>query len=370
MRSSGCPCCAYRQPLSGPRLVSVAQDRWERARPTSKRNIAVGAGSSRTLVLDGGTVVDPRDGSIAAMSTFEYKTAASSRYPRAEQAREDPTTDRIDAAGRFIVPGYNDMHSHALNLGDPSGSLALMLAEGVTGFRQMSGSPALLKKRRDNTLPIGPAAPALLETPGTILPHSMPDRKGCRCRDPAPAGPGGGLREDGHGGSRRVHGGGRRSRRGGHSDSRSPPRGHRRRGGVTGRLPVRRAPRARFTGVGVVLQHRRGVALGGLPETGDQGAARSRFPSSSASSGGGCRTYWSIPPRSPIPSTSPGFSVRWTPTTPTRPPRWRHSSPSTVPGRCRRWFGCAVWSTPVRRNTNTTNYWPIYRPRTSSDGAR
>ncbi len=72
-------------------------------------------------------------------------------------------------AGRFIVPGYNDMHSHALNLGNPSGSLALMLAEGVTGFRQMSGSPALLKKRRDNTLPIGPVAPALLETPGTIL---------------------------------------------------------------------------------------------------------------------------------------------------------------------------------------------------------
>ena len=67
------------------------------------------------------------------------------------------------------MPGYNDMHSHALNLGDPSGSLALMLAEGVTGFRQMSGSPALLRKRRDNTLPIGPAAPALLETAGTIL---------------------------------------------------------------------------------------------------------------------------------------------------------------------------------------------------------
>jgi hypothetical protein len=44
-----------------------------------------------------------------------------------------------------------------------------MLAEGVTGFRQMSGSPGLLAKRRDNRLSIGPAAPALLETPGAIL---------------------------------------------------------------------------------------------------------------------------------------------------------------------------------------------------------
>jgi imidazolonepropionase-like amidohydrolase len=83
--------------------------------------------------------------------------------------REDPSTDHVDATGKFIVPGYNDMHSHALNLHDPSASLTLMLAEGVTGFRQMSGSPALLKMRRDDALPIGPAAPALLETPGTIL---------------------------------------------------------------------------------------------------------------------------------------------------------------------------------------------------------
>ncbi len=82
---------------------------------------------------------------------------------------QDPTTHRIDTAGKFIVPGYNDMHSHALNLSDPSGSLALMLAEGVTGFRQMSGSPALLQKRREHALAMGPATPALLETPGTIL---------------------------------------------------------------------------------------------------------------------------------------------------------------------------------------------------------
>ena len=75
----------------------------------------------------------------------------------------------VDAAGQFVVPGYNDMHSHVLELPDPSGSLALMLAEGVTGFRQMSGSPALLAKRRAGTLPIGPAAPQLLQTPGSIL---------------------------------------------------------------------------------------------------------------------------------------------------------------------------------------------------------
>ncbi len=139
--------------------------RWLSRRP----NRATDAATPSTLLLDGGTVVDPRDGSIAAGVSIRIRDGrivevCANRAPDAERA-----ADRIDVAGKFIVPGYNDMHSHALNLDDPSGSLALMLAEGVTGFRQMSGSPALLQRRRDNMLPIGSAAPALLETPGTIL---------------------------------------------------------------------------------------------------------------------------------------------------------------------------------------------------------
>jgi hypothetical protein len=47
--------------------------------------------------------------------------------------------------------------------------LARMLADGVTGFRQMTGSPEFLKERRDGTLPIGKDAPALLAMPGSIL---------------------------------------------------------------------------------------------------------------------------------------------------------------------------------------------------------
>jgi len=169
MQPAGCPCCAYQQPLSGPRLFTRATLNWEWATGESKRKVAVDSGSTRTLLLDGGTIVDPRDGSTAVNVSVRMRNGRIVEVSPSEAAREDPATERIDAAGRFIVPGYNDMHSHALNLADPSASLALMLAEGVTGFRQMSGSPALLKKRRDNALPIGPAAPALLETPGTVL---------------------------------------------------------------------------------------------------------------------------------------------------------------------------------------------------------
>ena len=121
-------------------------------------------------------MVDPRDGSIAADVSIRIRDGRIVEVSQRGITREEPNTERVDVAGRFIVPGYNDMHSHALNLGNPSGSLALMLAEGVTGFRQMSGSPALLKKRRNNTLPIGPVAPALLQTPAPFSHRSMPDR--------------------------------------------------------------------------------------------------------------------------------------------------------------------------------------------------
>jgi hypothetical protein len=60
------------------------------------------------------------------------------------------------------------MHAHPLGAGDPSGSFDLMLAHGITGFRQMSGSVRMLKDRAAGTLmPAG--APRLLAMPGTVL---------------------------------------------------------------------------------------------------------------------------------------------------------------------------------------------------------
>ena len=66
------------------------------------------------------------------------------------------------------MPGFADMHAHPLGAGDPSGSFDLMLAHGITGFRQMSGSVRMLKDRAAGTLmPAG--APRLLAMPGTVL---------------------------------------------------------------------------------------------------------------------------------------------------------------------------------------------------------
>ena len=72
--------------------------------------------------------------------------------------------------GGFVVPGFVDSHAHALNTPEQvDGAYALMLANGIVGFRQMSGSRELLARRATGQLPAPPGAPELLATPGSLL---------------------------------------------------------------------------------------------------------------------------------------------------------------------------------------------------------
>ena len=80
-----------------------------------------------------------------------------------------PGTHVVELAGKYVVPGYLDMHAHPLGDGDRTGTLRLMLARGITGFRQMSGSSKLLKQRRAGTLPIPVESPDMLQMPGAVL---------------------------------------------------------------------------------------------------------------------------------------------------------------------------------------------------------
>jgi imidazolonepropionase-like amidohydrolase len=75
----------------------------------------------------------------------------------------------VDGAGRFAVPGYNQMHTHALQRPDKELAYATLLAQGVTGMRQMEGSAALLSDRAQQRLGLSESAPALLQMPGNLL---------------------------------------------------------------------------------------------------------------------------------------------------------------------------------------------------------
>jgi imidazolonepropionase-like amidohydrolase len=122
-----------------------------------------------TLRLDGVTIVNTHDGSLTpGMSILMDKGRIVAITPSTEVSK-DPLITSIDATYKFAIPGFNNMHMHVLDQADSSSVLARMLADGVTGFRQMTGSPKLLEERRDGTLPIGKDAPALLVMPGSLL---------------------------------------------------------------------------------------------------------------------------------------------------------------------------------------------------------
>ncbi len=164
--AGACPCCLAFMP-AGPTASRFVADAPGATADRAAARPHVYMPRSGRVRLFGGTIVNPGDGSLTEGMSILLDGGRIVSIDSTE--KPGPSAQSIDISGKFVVPGYNDMHNHALNLEDPSGSLALMLVEGVTGFRQMSGTPARLQERRDRTLPVGKDAPALLELPGSVL---------------------------------------------------------------------------------------------------------------------------------------------------------------------------------------------------------
>ncbi|NED84957.1 amidohydrolase family protein [Streptomyces sp. SID11233] len=123
--------------------------------------------NGRVLVRDV-TVVDPLDG----RHTPGQDVVVEGNRITSVTATGAPAGGAhvVEGRGRFVVPGLMDMHMHALNTPkDVDGTYALMLANGVVGFRQMSGNRALLKSRSRGTLPRPTGAPTLRATAGDLL---------------------------------------------------------------------------------------------------------------------------------------------------------------------------------------------------------
>lgn len=118
-------------------------------------------------VIENVSVVDVRDGSVEAGLSVAIADGTIQKIAASGEVEFGDATV-IDGTGRFVVPGFLDMHAHALvappaGEGDAAGgagaeghshdpaspdvqdaNLRLMVANGVTGFRQMNGSEALV----------------------------------------------------------------------------------------------------------------------------------------------------------------------------------------------------------------------------------
>jgi hypothetical protein len=120
------------------------------------------------LLITGVTVVNTQDGSLQPdmnilLDGGKIASIQSSAF------LPNPSIRRIDARGKFVIPGFLDMHAHLLAPQNSRDMLMLLLSNGITGWRQMSGDSELLKERREGALPLSGVQPELLAMPGEIL---------------------------------------------------------------------------------------------------------------------------------------------------------------------------------------------------------
>lgn len=120
------------------------------------------------FVLRGGTAIDPKDGSAVSDADVVVEDGRVAGVTSGPAPGLDPDLEVVDVTGRYRVPGYEEMHAHPLERDSP-GAYELMVAHGISGFRQMSGSADLLRRRGSGELPIPELAPELREMPGSVL---------------------------------------------------------------------------------------------------------------------------------------------------------------------------------------------------------
>ncbi len=149
--------------------VMLAVLGWAGAGVTVAQRAAPENGASSALVLNGVTIVDTHTGKLTAGMAIVMEGGKITRIGRAGTLAKPAGAVSIDAHGKFVVPGFWDMHMHVMDNPGREDSFALMLANGITGFRQMSGSDALLAQHKEGGLGLSQSGPELLAMPGTIL---------------------------------------------------------------------------------------------------------------------------------------------------------------------------------------------------------
>ena len=125
--------------------------------------------ASYQLLLNNLTIVDTRTGKLTSNMSILCADGKIKDIAPTGSIPEGQDTKVVDATGKYAVPGYLNMHMHVIGEEYTSESMDLLLANGVTGFRQMSGSVELLKEWRSGAFTSSTNEPALLTMPGDIM---------------------------------------------------------------------------------------------------------------------------------------------------------------------------------------------------------
>ncbi|MEJ7687059.1 MAG: amidohydrolase family protein [Variovorax sp.] len=105
---------------------------------------------TKGIVIQNVSVVNTRDGSISrGMGMVIDEGKIQKIVGPSAFIRVGGTGRAIDGSGKYVVPGYLDMHTHALASADKNPTFwPLMIANGITGIREMSGSTSAIERAR------------------------------------------------------------------------------------------------------------------------------------------------------------------------------------------------------------------------------
>ncbi|MEO1088108.1 MAG: hypothetical protein AAFY88_28070, partial [Acidobacteriota bacterium] len=103
------------------------------------------------LAFEQVTVVDTRAGTLLTEQTVLVEEGRVQSVTPAEEITVPEHYRRIDARGRFLIPGLIDMHAHWATPVAPQLTMPLFLANGVTAIRELGGDPSFATKDRWRT---------------------------------------------------------------------------------------------------------------------------------------------------------------------------------------------------------------------------
>ena len=130
------------------------------------------AGLAQTLIFEHATVIDATGAPSKKDFTVVVRDGRiASVRPRAET---EPGARVIDATGKYLIPGLWDMHVH---ITAPEIVFPLLLANGITGVREMYSGVSLATVRQWKQLPDAPRmyAPGFIDGPLMTGAGKLPD---------------------------------------------------------------------------------------------------------------------------------------------------------------------------------------------------
>lgn len=134
--------------------------------------LAAQAFADPALVIKNVTVIDATGAAAIPERTVIFRNSVIAEIGPAAATKIPPGATVVDGSGKYLIPGLWDMHVHLALVEQPDWTrkvcLPLLVANGVTGVRDMGGNFEVIRQVR-NEIESGALAGPRIVTPGPML---------------------------------------------------------------------------------------------------------------------------------------------------------------------------------------------------------